>query len=190
MHDVDTQPAGWKQKIIHEVIEYWITFGYLAFFLVAFIWYRRLILAAYQVQYTNYWFPLIEAAVLAKVIMVGDLLRVGRGLEHKPLILPTLYRTGIFSVWVGVFNVLEATVRGLLHGQGLLGGVEEIASKGRYELLAGCVMMFVAFIPFFALKELERVLGKGKLRALFWRRGTPVADRPVAAPRGGIGHDP
>jgi hypothetical protein len=66
------------------VIEYWINFVYLVFFLVAFIWYRRLILAEYHVQYTNYWFPLIEAAVLAKVIMVGDLLRLGLGLEHKP----------------------------------------------------------------------------------------------------------
>ena len=70
--------AGWKKKVVHELIEYWINFGYLAFFLVAFTWYRRLILAEYQVQYTNYWFPLIEAAVLAKVIMVGDLLRLGR----------------------------------------------------------------------------------------------------------------
>src|SRR5262245_1362639 len=176
MHDRHTQPAGWQQKLVHEVIEYWINFVYLAFFLVAFIWYRRLILAEYQVTYTNYWFPLIEAAVLAKVIMVGDLLRLGRGLEHKPLILPTLYRTVVFSVWVGLFSLLEATVRGLLHRQGLMGGLVEIASKGRYELLAGCLVTFVAFISFFAFKEAERVLGEGTLRALFWRRGTPVAD--------------
>jgi len=176
MQDRHTQPAWWKQKLVHEVIEYGINFAYLAFFLVAFIWYRRLILAEYQVSYTQYWFPLIEAAVLAKVIMIGDLFRLGRGLEHKPLILPTLYRTVVFSVWVGVFRVLEATVRGLLHRQGLLGGFEEIVSKGRYELLAGCLVTLVAFIPFFAFKEAERVLGEGTLLALFWRRGTPGAD--------------
>jgi hypothetical protein len=143
----------------------------LAFFLVAFIWYRRLILDEYQVGYTHYWFPVMEAAVLAKVIMVGDLLRLGRGLEDKPLIVPTLYRTVVFSVWVGVFSLLEATVRGLLRGQGLMGGFEEIVSKGRYELLAWCVVTLVAFIPFFAFKELGRVLGESRLRALFWRRG-------------------
>jgi hypothetical protein len=55
MNEMQMAPAGWKKKIVHEVIEYWINFGYLAFFLVAFIWYRRLVLAAYQVQYTNYW---------------------------------------------------------------------------------------------------------------------------------------
>jgi hypothetical protein len=57
MHDKHTQPAGWKQKLVHEVIECWINFAYMAFFLVAFIWYRRLILAEYHVPYTNYWFP-------------------------------------------------------------------------------------------------------------------------------------
>src|SRR6516164_3215108 len=100
MNEMQMAPAGWKKKIVHEVIEYWINFGYLAFFLVAFMWYRRLILAEYQVQDTNYWFPLIEAAVLAKVIMVGDFLRLGRGLKNKPLIFSTLFRTVMFSVWV------------------------------------------------------------------------------------------
>src|SRR5262245_6489057 len=174
MNELQTAPAGWKKKIVHELIEYWINFGYLAFFLVAFVWYRRFVLAEYQVQYTDYWFPLIEAAVLAKVIMIGDYLRLGRGLEQKPLIVPAVYRTFIFSVWVGIFSVLEGTVPGLLHGNGLMGGFEEIASRGWDELLSRCVVIFVAFIPFFSFKELERVMGPEKLRALFWRRGAPA----------------
>jgi len=174
MNEMQMAPAGWKKKIVHEVIEYWINFGYLAFFLVAFIWYRRLILAEYQVQDTNYFFPLIEAAVLAKVIMLGDLVRLGRQIENKPLIFSALFRTVMFSLWVAIFSVLEETIRGLLHGKGLASGVEEIASRGWYELLSRCVVIFVAFIPFFSFKELERVMGPEKLRALFWRRGAPA----------------
>src|SRR5215475_12395207 len=176
MNEIQMAPAGWKKKIVHELIEYWINFGYLAFFLVAFAWYRRFVLAEYQVQYTNYWFPLIGAAVLAKVIMIGDYLRLGHGLEQKPLILSTLFRTVMFSVWVAIFNVLEERVRGLLHGNGLRAGVEEILGKGLYELLSRCVVIFVAFIPFFSFKELERVLGKEKLGVLFWQRGASIAD--------------
>ena len=168
--------VGWKQKLVHEMVEYYLNFVYLAFFLVAFTWYRRLILAEYNIQFLEYGVPLVEAAVLAKVIMVGDLLGLARGLEHKPLIVPTFYRAVTFSVWVGVFSVLEQTIRGLLHGQGLTGGVAELASKGRYELLAQCLVIFGAFIPFFAFKELERVLGQDKLRGLFWSRATPAAD--------------
>jgi hypothetical protein len=174
MNETQTAHAGWKKKAVHELIEYWINCGYLAFFLVAFMWYRRLILAEYQVHYTDYWVPLIEAAVLAKVIMVGDLLRLGRKMENKPLIVSALFRTLMFSLWVAIFNLLEQTVRGLLHGKGLTGGFEDIASRGWYELLSRCVVIFVAFIPFFSFKELERVMGAQKLRAMFWRRGTAV----------------
>ena len=60
------------------MVEYYLNFVYLAFFLVAFTWYRRLTLAEYDIQFLEYWVPLIEAAVLAKVIMVGDLLGLGQ----------------------------------------------------------------------------------------------------------------
>src|SRR5262245_57379294 len=181
--------TGWKQKVIHEMVEYFFNFVYLAFFLVAFTWYRRLILAEYAISYTNYLLPLVEAAVLAKVIMIGDMMRLGRGLERTPLLVPTLYRTVVFSALVGVFSVLEHTGDALLHGKGLMEGLAEVASKGRFELLAQCVVIFGAFVPFFAFKELEGVVGQDKLRGLFWRRSTtepdPSRQSTVAAKRSG-----
>jgi hypothetical protein len=47
----------------------------------------------------------------------------------------------------------------------ILHGMIEI---GMYELLARVVMLFMAFIPFFAFWELGRVLGPHKLSALFF----------------------
>jgi len=169
-----------KQKVAHEVVEYWVNFVYVAFFLVAFTWYRRLVLAEYHIVYMHYWFPVIEAAVLAKVIIIGDLLRLGRRMDQQPLIIPTLYRTVVFSLWIAGFNLLEATLRGLLHRQGLRGGLEELANKDWHEWLAGCVVSFVAFIPFFAFKQLELVLGKDRLRPLFWRRRAPAGPQILA----------
>jgi hypothetical protein len=168
--------TGWKRKVAHEMVEYLLNFVYLAFFLVTFAWYRRLILAEYAIPYSNYWVPLVEAAVLAKVIMVGDIMRLGRGLERTPLLVPTLYRTVVFSALVGVFSVLEHTGGALLHGKGLTEGLAELASKGRFELLAQCVVIFGAFVPFFAFKELEGAVGHDKLRDLFWRRATAEPD--------------
>lgn len=171
---MDSRPGGWKQALVQETIEYCFNFVYLAFFLVAFTWYRRLILAEYQIPYSEYWMPLIEAAILAKVIMIGEIVRLGRRLERTPLILPTLSRTVLFSLWVALFTILEHTVGGLLHGKGLTEGVTEILSKGRYELLGKCIVIFGAFVPFFAFKELEGVVGSDKLRDLFWRRVTEL----------------
>ena len=170
MKDANSKKAGWKQKLIHEMTEYWINFVYLALFFGVFTTYRRLILAHYQISYTEYGISLIKALVLAKVVMLGDMLHLGRKLEDRPLIFSAIYKSAVFTLWVVLFSIVEAALRGLLHGTGLSGGLDELMSKGLQELLAGCLVVFVAFIPFFAFRELERVLGEGNLRKLFTRR--------------------
>jgi len=169
MNDTNKAQAGWKQKFVSELIEYWIVVVYLACFFGSFTWYRRFILAEFHISYVNYGVSLIEALVLAKVILIGDMVRLGRRFDDKPLMVPTLYKAMVFSLWVGVFSVLEHTIGGLLRGHGLAGGVAELMQKSKYELLARCLITFVAFIPFFAFKELGRVLGEDKIRTLFFR---------------------
>ena len=161
---------SWKQKVISELIEYWIVVAYLACFFGVFTWYRRLVLAAYQISYLQYGVILIQSLVLAKVIWIGEALRLGRGFEDKPLFVPTIYKSVVFTLFVGVFSVVERTIEGLIHGRGWAGGVEEVLSKGKYELLARCLVTFVAFMPFFAFKELERVLGRGQIFTPFFRK--------------------
>jgi uncharacterized membrane protein len=124
----------------------------------------------------------IEALVLAKVIMIGDVVRLGRGLERKPLIVPTLYKTVVFTLFVGVFKLVENMIKGLWKGTGLAGGLAEFFGKGSNEILANSLIVFVAFIPFFAIKELGRVWGGDKIRALFFRRR---ADQGSGSPGSG-----
>lgn len=167
-HKNETKPRRWERILAHELFEYFFNFAFLAFFLIAFAWYRRLILAEYHIRYLSYWVPLIEAAVLAKVIMIGDALRMGRGLRSKPLIVTTIYRTIVFSIFVGMFTVLEHIAGALLHHKSVSEGIEEITSKGWYELVARCVLILAAFLPFFGFKEIGRVMGGNKLHALFF----------------------
>jgi hypothetical protein len=167
MSSADKKNGNLKKKIFHEVAEYWINVVYLTLMFAAFTQYRRFILAAYDITYTNYWVAVIKALILAKVIMIGDVLRLGRGLEQKPLIYPALYKTVVFSLFVGVFTVVEHAIKGLWKGQGLAGGLDDFVS---HELLANFLVVFVAFIPFFGVKELGRVLGQENIWALFFRR--------------------
>jgi hypothetical protein len=162
--------AGWKEKIVHEMTEYWINFVYLAFVFISFTSYRRLILAEYQVSYMHYGIAVIEAAVLAKIILIGEATGAGRKHEDKPLIVPTLHKTIVFAIWVVGFKVLEHMIGALVRGKGLAGGFHDLISEGWYEILANGLVVISAFFPFFAIKELERVLGREKLVALFFRR--------------------
>jgi hypothetical protein len=159
-----------KQKIKRELIEYGINFAYLAVFFASFTWYRRFILAEYHITYLHYGVAVFEALILAKLILLGNVLGLGRGLEHKPLVYPTVYRAVVFAIFVGLFAILEHAIGGLLHGKGLAGGLAELWSAGKDELLARCMVTFFAFIPYFAFRELERVFGEGKILRMFFRR--------------------
>ena len=170
MNEKNKKKAAVKQKVIRELIDYWVTFLYLVLFFGTFAWYRRFILAEYGIPYLHYGAAVIEALILAKVILIGDALNLAHGLEEKPLFIRTLYKTVVFTLFVGVFGVLEHTIGALLHGKGWAGGFEELKGEGLYELLARCLVTFFAFIPFFAFKELERLLGEGSIRKLFFRK--------------------
>lgn len=169
MNNAEKKKGNLKHKIIHELVEYWINVCYLTLVFAAFTIYRRLILASHDITYTNYGFAVIEALILAKVIMIGEVARLGRGLEQKPLIFPTLYKTLIFTLFVAVFTVLEYMIKGLWKGAGLMGGLFEFLGKGHHEILANSIIVFVSFFPFFGVKELGRVLGQDKIQALFFK---------------------
>jgi len=162
--------VSWQEKFFHEMAEYGINVIYLTLVFAAFTQYRRLVLAAHDIIYTNYWVAVIQALILGKVIMIGAVFRLGQSLEQKPLIYPTLYKAVVFTFLVLVINLIEHAIKGLWTGNGLAGGFAEFLDRGPHELLAGCLVIFVALIPFFAIKELGRVLGEEKIGALFFRK--------------------
>jgi hypothetical protein len=171
MSSPDKKQGHLKTRIFREVSEYGMNVCYLALAFASFIQYRRLILAAHDITYTNYWVAVINALILAKVIMIGSVFRLGRGLERKPLIYPTLYKTVVFTLFCGLFAIIEHAIKGLWQGEGVMGGLAELFGKGTHELLANSLVVFVAFFPYFGVKELGRVLGEDKIRALFFQKG-------------------
>jgi hypothetical protein len=175
----ESKPKSWKQKLFHEFVEYWINFAFLAFFFIAFAWYRRLMLASYDIAYTEFWAPLVEAGILAKVIMIGDAMRVGRRFGDRPRAIPTIYRTLMFSVLVVIFSLLEHIVKALFHGKKVSDGIAEFTSQGWQGMLAWYVLIIVAFLPFFTVKEIESAFGPEKVRALFFRKHTEETNSPA-----------
>jgi len=173
MGRADKKTEGWKGKIRHELIEYGLNVIYLTVVFAFFTVHQRLVLAAHDITYTNYGFALIEALILGKVIMVGGMFHLGRGFEDKPLIYPTLYKTFVFTLFVAVFKVIEYTIRGLVAGEGIASGLAEFAEKGVHIVLANSLLVFIALIPFFAVRELGRVIGREKIGALFFRPRDP-----------------
>ncbi|MBM9604130.1 hypothetical protein [Desulfopila inferna] len=166
-----SEQNDWKKKLTHELNEYFVNFLYLSLFFCVFTTYRRLLMAEYDISYGDYGISIIKALILAKVVMLGDMLKLGRRLKDRPLMYLTLFKTVLFTAWVLLFHMLEITVSNLLHSRGLAGAVHEFMDQFPYELLAHLLIVLFAFLPFFAVRELNNILGEGKIRQLFFSSG-------------------
>jgi len=160
--------AGLKERAIEEFKLFWIIALYLWVFLGSFTIYRRLIIAETGAAYLHYGIALIEALVIAKVILIGKLFGFSRRFEDKPLIVPVLYKSILFGILVLLFGIVEHLIEGWFRKQGLVAGLREIGDLGAYEIGARVLMLIVAFVPFFAFSEIGRVLGAQKLAAMFF----------------------
>jgi len=169
-----TSASDLKNRVRHELIEYGFNVLYLTAVFATFTIYRRLMLAAHDITYTNYWFALIEALILGKVIMIGSVFHLGRGLDDRPLIYPTLYKTVVFTIFSAVFMLAEHAAKGLLSGRGIAAAFAEFTAQGYEVIITNSMVVFVALIPFFAMKELGRVMGREKIGRLFFKPRSPT----------------
>ncbi len=167
-HETAAPSAHLKERAIEELKAYWIITLYLAVFFSALTNYRRLVLAEYGVTYVHFGFALIEALIIAKVILIGRAFGLGRRFEHKPLAWSVIHKSLVFGMLVLLFGILERVVEGLLHREGMAGILQRIAAIGADEITARAVMVVVAFVPFFAIWEIGRAVGLRKLSAMFF----------------------
>ncbi|MCX6244158.1 MAG: hypothetical protein NTU98_05575 [Bacteroidetes bacterium] len=161
---------NWKQKLFREFSEYLVNFVYMAIFFSAVVLYRRLVLAQHGIIVEDYFAGVIKAAVIAKVVMIGAFLRISRKFEHKPLIIPALYKAVLFTIWVMVFDMLEVLIGGFIHSPVLADAYAALKDRVNVVWLGAVLVIFVSFIPFFAFKELSRVLGGDKVRDRFFKK--------------------
>lgn len=173
--DAETKPPL-KQRLVEEIKAFWVIALYLWLFLGMFVIYRRLVAAEVGAPYLHAGFAFVQAMIIAKVVLVGRMLRFTRRFDDRPLVVPVLYKSVLFGVLVVAFGVVEHVVEGWFHGKGLLGGLRTLAEIGTYELAARVVMLVVAFVPFFAFGELGRVLGFERLAAMFFSARGARAD--------------
>ncbi|MCK9614096.1 MAG: hypothetical protein M0R48_01175 [Candidatus Omnitrophica bacterium] len=159
-----------KQKILDKFKTYWVNVFYITLFFSIFTDYRRLILAHYQIYYGAYGISFIKGLVLAKVILVAEHFHLGRGFEDMSLIVPTLYKSFMFTICVAILSIIEFMVRGFLKAEGLIKVSDVFIKCFSYEWFSGMLIVFAAFIPFFGIRELGRVLGSGKISELFFHR--------------------
>ena len=169
--------ATLKQKATHELREFAVISLYLAFFFCAVATYSLLLLNEFHVSYFMYGTALIDALVIAKVILIGEYAHLGKQQEGKPLFQSAIYKAFLFSLLVFALHIFEEAIKRRWHGENFATAFHGIRVS---ELLARSVVVFCAFLPLFAFRDLRRVLGEDNFRSLFFRSGATTkanADR-------------
>jgi hypothetical protein len=155
-----------KQKVVDELWDMLSIFIYLSFFFCALTAYSNLLLHKYDVQYLNYAFALINALVIAKVILIGELAHLGRKYERWPLLWSSITKAFLFCLLVFAFHLVEEMVKHVIHGERAASVFREVQID---ELLSRTIVIFGTFIPLFAFRECRRVMGEEEFKTMFFK---------------------
>jgi len=130
-------------------------------------------------------FSFLNAWALAKVILVGQELRIGDNFRNRTMIYVIGIKSAIFAILLLIFRILEEALIGAVEGKGFYEavfsghpGLEHNKFQG---MALTCLIMFFALMPFFAYLEFERVLGVKQLRALMFGDAGAIDDQQVDA---------
>jgi len=168
------------RKISHEIKEFLTVFVFIAPFFFSFTAYAMNVARNLGHPYFHYGAALVNGFVLAKIVLTGERIGLGRRVEKAPLLVPTLYKSAVFTVLYLAFHTLETTVHAFIHGQHLASNLDMELIYGNVKIFSQATFIFLAFIPFFALREVRRVLGNDNFLYLFLRRRRPLdSDMPL-----------
>ncbi len=159
-----------KEKGAEEARKLFWIFLYLWILLGLFTVHKSLVLSEDNFFYHE-GFAVINAFLLAKVMLTADMFHIADNLKDKPLIFPVFYKSVIFSMILILFYFVEETILGKWHGKTFAQSIPAIGGGSLSGTLTVGVIMFVVLMPFFALQEIGRDIGGGdKLYELFFLR--------------------
>jgi hypothetical protein len=162
--------AKLEKRVGKEMKEYAVVAGYFAFFFLSLITYQKLILAGYDISYYQYGWAVVQALILGKVVLLGQFLHLGSRFEDRALVLTALWKALVFALLTAALVAVEHVVEALIHHRPV-SAVFQLSSGHGFEMLARFQIVLVAFVPFFAVRELARMSGHDDLvEVLFHRR--------------------
>jgi hypothetical protein len=110
----------------------------------------------------------IKALLLAKFMLLGRMLHVGKRFRDKPLIWPTLYHALTFLIVLLILTTLEELIVGFIHGRAAADSLNHVVGPIFFEGLAVCLIMFLILVPYSAFTSLSDVVGERETVRLFF----------------------
>jgi hypothetical protein len=176
----DSHHAGGRgrkvmERAVDEVRRFMVMFLYLWILFGLFALYQRILLRQEGLNFTAQGFALVNALVLAKVMLIAEDLKVAHWLRSRPLIYLILGESLIFTVVFICFHVVEHLIIGLFKRESIAASIPAIGGGGMAGLVSVGLILFVSLIPFFAFRNISRELGPGRLNAMLLGTASPAS---------------
>lgn len=91
--------------------------------------------------------------------------------KDRPLIYPILCKAVAFSILFIVFDVVEEVLVGVFRGKTIGESIPTIGGGPPSGVFFVAIILAIALIPFFAFREVGRVIGERALHALMFTGG-------------------
>ncbi|CAC5345340.1 MULTISPECIES: hypothetical protein [Planktothrix] len=175
---------NWKNILIREFINLGIINLYLASSFSILVTLNSLALVKYGINGFNYGIEIMGALVLGKVILLSEKMPIVERYQDKPLIISVGYKSVLFTIIALFFNSIEHLIVGLFQHESLERILIEFKNQvSQIDLFYQILCLLIVFIPFFMMRELNKILGKGTLFNLFFNNRSlkvkEVASMPV-----------
>jgi hypothetical protein len=157
-------------KAADEFRRFLILFFYLWILFGVFVLNQGVALREHGINFTMQGFAFFNALVFAKVMMLFEVFDPGRWLRKRPLIYPILYESLLLTVLFLIAHVIEKAIEGLFRGKTLAEGMPLLTGGGLPGFLSISVILFIALIPFFGLRNLSLAMGEGRLYEMMFEK--------------------
>jgi len=132
---------------------------------------KKSMLAAYNIEFHAFGIALIGALIIAKVVLLVDLLPVTKRMDNHSNIYSVIYRSLIYLFGYLIFTLLEHFVKGLINGddfsQAWLHSFQHI---GSLKFIISLVAIFIAFLIFNSFWVIRNHFGPKELYKLFFKK--------------------
>jgi hypothetical protein len=134
-----------------------------------------LILADYLASFGSFMVATITALVVGKSVLVANALPFLRRFDTAPMIRPVLFKAIVYWAVVFLVRFLEKLVEYLFAGGTLSAIPEYVATHFTWHRFAAIqIWIFVLFLIYTSVEELNARLGEGELMKIFFTRHSPV----------------
>jgi hypothetical protein len=138
---------------------------------VLFLFMKKVMMKDYSVDYFVLSTALIGSLILAKVVLIFDLLPVTKKVDHLPNIYRVIFRSFIYLLGYAIFTFIEHIIRGLIDKETFSHALHlSIQNLGKASFITSIVGVFVAFLFFNTFWVIRAKYGPTALFNLFFRK--------------------